>query len=180
MKRGAVALAIGVACALALSGCGVQPTGVRTMGTAPSGLATGVTLFFIDEQGDLVPQLRETGRLGTVEDAVSLLLSGPQGSDLHTGIAEVDVVRVERVPQPHAIGLRLPLAPSDVTPTGIDQIVCTALVSDLQHGGSRATRVRLLFTLPDADSGKDRSCPVLDQRPSRSISGASGAGENHQ
>lgn len=164
MRRTRAVVAV-LAAALSLGGCGVQQTGVRLAGEAPTGLGTGVTLYFVDDHGELRAQLRETGRLGTVAEAVSLLLIGPQAPGLHTEIADVGVTRVESVPERGAIGLRLPLAPSDVTPKGIDQIVCTATVSERQRGGAQRARVRLLFTIPDSGSGRERTCPLDASAP---------------
>lgn len=146
---------------LLLAGCGVQPSDVTDAGRAPTGVARGVTLYFVDEQGGLRPQLRDTGRLGTINDALTLLLWGPgSGSGLRTelpsGGGRVVVTTAQDV-----IELKVPLAFEEVTPLGIDQIVCTALGVHVQSGGSANTTVRIRFTLPAPGSARERGCPLI-------------------
>ncbi|MEU8349239.1 hypothetical protein [Streptomyces sp. NPDC048845] len=153
----------GVWCAAAavlLAGCGVQPSGVTGGGEAPTGVAPGVTLYFVDAGGELRPQLRPTGRLGTVSDAVQLLLTGLGDSDLRTEIAPTTTPRVVVTSTPDVLRIEVPLTIDDVTPLGIDQIVCTALGVHVQGGGSRDTRAQVRFTLPTPESEKHRRCPV--------------------
>jgi hypothetical protein len=150
-----------VAAALLLAGCGVQPSGVTGGGEAPTGVAPGVTLYFIDAQDRLRPQPRPTGHLGTISDALALLLSGPGGSGLRTDIASVGTTRVVVTTTPGMIQLMTPLTIRDVTPLGIDQIVCTALASHVQSGGSRTMKVQVRFTQPTPESGKRRTCPLI-------------------
>lgn len=146
---------------LLLAGCGVQPTGLTDAGEAPTGVAPGVTLYFVDSDGRLAPQQRQTGRLGTIPEAVSLLLTGPGDSDVRTEIGPTSMIMVEVTVTEGAIELRLPLTVDDVTPLGIDQIVCTALAAHVQSGGSTATMVRTGFTQAGSESEELRSCPVI-------------------
>lgn len=146
------------ALALLLAGCGIQPTGVIDAGQAPTGVAPGVTLYFVDANGRLRPQLRSTARLGTISEALAWLLSGPI-SGLRTQITSTGgVTRVFVETTPELIHLRLPLATYEVTSLGIDQIVCTTLGVWVQSGGSRTTKVRLNFTL---GADKVRTCPLI-------------------
>jgi hypothetical protein len=144
-----------------LAGCGVDPSGPAAGGDAPTGVAPGVTLYFVDAQQHLRPQLRGTGHLGTVSEATSLLLTGAGGSDLHTEIRSADVTRVVVTTEPGVIQLLVPLTVHDVTTLGIDQLVCTALGVHVQSGGARTTKVRLRFTQPTAESDRLRACPVI-------------------
>jgi hypothetical protein len=146
---------------LLLAGCGVQPSDVTDSGTPPTGMAPGVTLYFVDGAGQLRPELRRTGRLGSIAEAVSLLLAGTGGSDLRTEIAPTTVTQVDVTTTPSLIELRVPLTADDVTPLGIDQIVCTALGVDVQGGGARTTKVRIGFTLPSPESDQQRTCPLI-------------------
>ncbi|MFJ9908919.1 hypothetical protein ACIRVK_39820 [Streptomyces sp. NPDC101152] len=131
-------------------------------GRAPTGLAPGVTLYFVDARGELRPQLRRTGRLGTVTEAMSLLLSGPgDADDLHTEITPVGTTRVVVTTTPHVIELLVPLTIRDVTSLGIDQVVCTALGVQVQGGGSRTMKVQVRFVQPTAESDKQRTCPLI-------------------
>jgi hypothetical protein len=145
-----------------LAGCGVEPSGVDAGGDAPTGVAPGVNLYFLNANGDLEPQLRETGRLGTVPEALTLLLLGPGGSEARTEIAQAPLTRVVVTTEPDVIKVNLPLTINDVTPKGIDQIVCTALGVHVQAGGSRSTRVQARFTLSTTESDVLRTCPVLN------------------
>ncbi len=146
--------------ALLLAGCGVAPSGPGADGDAPTGVAPGVTLYFVDAHRRLQPQLRETGRLGTIAEAVSLLLTGPGGSELDTEIASTPVTQVVVTTEPGLIQLLVPLTDREVTPLGIDQVVCTALGVHVQSGGSRATKVRISFTQPTPESDVQRTCPL--------------------
>jgi hypothetical protein len=148
---------------LLLGGCGVRASGVTTMGTAPTGVAPGVTLYFVDDAGRLTPQLRETGRLGTIPEALALLLDGPpREPGLHTEISlRGGVTRVVVSTSPGLLHLAVPLAGYEVTPRGIDQIVCTALGVAVQRGAALDTRVRVSFTLTTPESDRKRTCPVI-------------------
>jgi hypothetical protein len=103
------------AAVLLLTGCGIQPSGVSDAGQAPTGIAPGVTLYFIDSGGALRPELRKTGRLGTISAAMTLLLLGPGGSGLRTGISSTDQTLVEATVVGNTIQLRVPLAATEVT-----------------------------------------------------------------
>jgi hypothetical protein len=122
-----------------------------------------VTLYFVDGQERLQPDQRKTGRLGSIADALALLLTGPGpgGSNLHTEIAESSVTRVTVTTEPGLIQLVLPLARREVTPLGIDQIVCTALGVHVQGGGARTAKVRLEFTEGNTESDVPRACPLI-------------------
>jgi hypothetical protein len=156
MKRAWWAAAV-----LLLAGCGIQPTGVTDAGQAPTGVAPGMILYFLGPHQELHPDLRETGRLGTIPDAMALLLLGPGDADLSTGIASTDVTRVEATVSETTIQLRLPLAANEVSRRGIEQIVCTALAQHVQSGGSAKATVRILFTISPSGSDRPRTCPVI-------------------
>ena len=147
-----------------LAGCGVQPSEVTDGGEAPSGLAPGVTLYLVDAHEQLRPQLRPTGHLGTISDGLALLLSVSGESDLHTEIAPTPVTRVYVTPTTGVLQLSVPLTIHDVTPLGIDQIVCTALGVHVQAGGDRSTKVQVRFVQPTPASDQVRTCPVITAR----------------
>jgi len=150
-----------VAAVLLLAGCGVRPSGVTDGGVPPSGVAPGPTLYFVGARGELRPQLRRTGRLGTISEALSLLLWGPGHSGLRTRIASTTSTQVRVTISPGLIQLMVPLAINEVTPLGIDQIVCTALGVYVQSGGSRSTKVQVRFTLRTPESDRRRACPLI-------------------
>ncbi|WP_223809317.1 hypothetical protein [Nocardiopsis listeri] len=147
---------------VAVAGCGVGPSGVFDAGEAPTGVAPGTTLYFVDDNDELRPQFRRTERLGTVSDAVSLLLTGPGDSEVRTEIAPTSVTSVEVTTHPETIELRVPLDIDDVTPVGIDQIVCTARTSHVQNGGSERTRIRIRFVQFTPESEIRRTCPLYE------------------
>jgi hypothetical protein len=130
-------------------------------GEAPSGVAPGVTLYFVGARGELRPDLRRTGHLGTISEAMSLLLLGPGDSDLHTQIAPRTTTPVVVTTAPGVIHLMVPLSIHEVTPLGIDQIVCTALGVYVQGSGSKRTKVQIRFTLHTPESAKRRTCPLI-------------------
>lgn len=147
---------------LLAAGCGLRPTGPTDEGRAPTGVASGVTLYFIGGDGELRPDFRGTGRLGTVSDAVSLLITGPgRDSGLRTGIAPVSTTRVTVTTGPDVLTVLVPLAIDEVTPQGIDQIVCTALGVHVQSGGAQDTEVRVGFTTAGRESEELRTCPLF-------------------
>ncbi|MCK2220415.1 hypothetical protein MF672_042420 [Actinomadura sp. ATCC 31491] len=156
MRRLRAALAV-----VLLAGCGIQPSGVTGGGRAPTGVAPGVTLYFIGAHGELRPQLRPTGRLGTIPEALALLLAGPGDSDVRTGIAPTTNTRVGVAAAPGVTEIRVPLTADDVTARGIDQLVCTALGVHVQSGGARSMKVRIIFTLDTPESDKLRTCPLI-------------------
>ena len=151
-----------VAAAVLLAACGVQPTGVTTAGQAPTGISPGETLYFVDAQEQLQSQFRVTRRLGSIGDALALLMSGlPSDSSVHTEIMSVGTNRVEVTTTPGLIQLRVPLSIDEVTAMGIDQIVCTALSVYVQGGGSKTTKVQVAFTEPTPESAVERTCPLI-------------------
>jgi hypothetical protein len=147
---------------LLLAGCGVQPSGVTYGGEAPTGVAPGVTLYFVDARSELRPQLRRTDRLGSISEAISLLLTGSGGdSDLDTEIASTQMTRVVVTTTPDVIQIVVPLTINDFTPVGIDQLVCTAMGVHVQSGGSRSMEVRVRFVQPTPESDERRTCPLI-------------------
>jgi hypothetical protein len=153
---------LAAASALLTAGCGIQPSGVTEQGDAPTGVAPGVTLYLVDGRHHLVPQLRETGQLGTTAEALALLLAVSDDAELHTEIRNVSITRVSVQITPGLIVLWVPLTRDDMTQAGVDQIVCTAIASVVQAGASRATKVNISFTeAPAGEQQKQRTCPVI-------------------
>lgn len=145
-----------------VAGCGITPTGVRTAGQAPAGIAPGPTLYFVDDHEHLQPQLRPTEQLGTVAEALSLLLAGVGGnSDLHSEISDSGITQVQVTTRPGVLQLRVPLAINELSPLGIEQIVCTALGVEVQGGGPKTTKVQVMFTRPTPESDVLRTCPLI-------------------
>ena len=161
-RRWALPVQLVLVAIMLFAGCGIQPSQTSEVGEPPTGVAAGPVLYFLDNDGELVAQQREAGRLGTIAEALTLLLLGPGTSEVRTGIADVDVTRVGVTVSDDVIDLRTPLAPRDLTESGYDQIVCTALAVHIQRGGDREIRVRVGLTQPSPGSDSLRTCPVLD------------------
>ncbi len=149
---------------LLAAACGVQPSGVIDVAEPPTGVAPGVTLYFVGADNRLRPELRETARLGTISEAMLLLLNGPLRAGTHTQITSPEDApkQVIVTVSPGLIHLLVPLADYEVTQLGIDQIVCTALGVWVQSGGSKTARVRVNFTVAaPGESEKKRTCPLI-------------------
>jgi hypothetical protein len=86
------------------------------------------------------------------------------GGDLHTEIAPTPVTRVSVTPTTDVLQLAVPLTIDDVTPLGIDQIVCTALGAHVQAGGRRGTKVQVRFVQTTPESDEVRTCPLITAR----------------
>ncbi|GAB2506210.1 hypothetical protein GCM10027063_51730 [Promicromonospora xylanilytica] len=112
-------------CALA-GGCGVGASGVEDGGEAPTGLATGPTLYFVDDAGRLRPDVRDTGRLGTALGAVQLLMADtePTAEGLHNEVP-VTTTRTMVEDAGDYVTIYLPLRSADISAVGVDQILCT-------------------------------------------------------
>ncbi|GAA5095085.1 hypothetical protein [Nocardia iowensis] len=146
-----------IAAVLALAGCGVSPSGVRVGGQAPTGVAPGVYLYFLDAHNELRPELYRTQRLGTVASALDLLLrAGPPTalrSDLPVIQSSGPVVDMAN----STMTIRVPLDRDEIGPRGVDQIICTALGVTRQSGDDRTTEVVVSFTI--APATEPRRCP---------------------
>ena len=125
VRTAAVTLAL-TAAALT-GGCGVGPSGVEDGGEAPTGLASGPTLYFVDDDGRLRPDARDTGRLGTVLGAIQLLMA--DGSPTQPGLhSEIPATATRTVVEDAGdyVTIYLPLRSAEISPAGMDQIICTA------------------------------------------------------
>nr|WP_225953917.1 hypothetical protein [Kibdelosporangium phytohabitans] len=144
-----------------VAGCGIEPTGVFTDGDAPTGVAPGVTLFFLDQQGNLRPTVSETKRLGDVTQAVDLLLRlGDRNREdgLRSDLPAVGSLGPQVTVSDTVVTLLLPLARREVGPRGVDQVVCTALGVHRQSGDTRVTGAVVSFT--DGTTIGPRTCPA--------------------
>ncbi|MFE0020291.1 hypothetical protein [Amycolatopsis sp. NPDC059021] len=146
-----------------LTACGVEPSGVLDGGKAPTGVAPGVTLYFVDTDGELVPNFRPTQRLSTVTDALNLLVASsgsPQNDGLHSAFAWQSALgRSPRVTESdELIRISLPLAKYEISALGVDQFVCTALGVHRQ-AGKPAAKVVVTYTI--GGDTEPLTCPVL-------------------
>ncbi|GAB3488699.1 hypothetical protein [Amycolatopsis cihanbeyliensis] len=149
-----------LAAGLMLTGCGIEPTGPLDGGDAPTGVAPGPTLYFVDARGNLVPSVTPSERLGEVTNAVDLLLRvGDQNREgLHSDLPTVDSLGPQVTIANTTITVDLPLARSELGPRGVDQVSCTALGVRRQSGDSRVTHVVVNFTV--GRRTEPRTCPA--------------------
>lgn len=158
VRSAAVTLAL-AACALT-SGCGVGASGVEDGGEAPTGLAAGPTLYFVDDAGQLRPDLRDTGRLGTVQGAIQLLLADadPTADGLHSEIPPT-ATRTVVEDAGDFVTVYLPLRSAEISATGVDQIICTAAAVVAASGRDVADVT--ISVRPTHGGVATRPCPVL-------------------
>lgn len=161
-SAGKVASVAALALTVLTSGCGVEPSGIQDGGQAPTGLAGGTTLYFVDADGRLQPSTRDTRRLGTVLGAVQLLMSGPAGSEAGAGLHS-------EVPDPSTapavvdagsyVKIHLPFSRAEIGADGVDQVVCTA-TAVVVASGRDPSRVDVSVILTSGEELIGR-CPVI-------------------
>lgn len=152
-----------VALLVSMVGCGVQPSGVQDGGVAPTGVAGRTTLFFVDEDGELRASERSTGRLGTVQGAVRLLMAGASSAESEAGLrTEVpsSTIGASVNDAGDSVTIRLPFSGEEIGAAGVDQVICT--VSAVVAGSGRdLDEVRIAIQRTDGDP-ITRPCPALD------------------
>ncbi|MBE1491433.1 GerMN domain-containing protein [Plantactinospora soyae] len=145
-----------------VAGCGVRPTGVITGGAAPVGPARGVPLFFVADQ-HLALVLRPTTPVDSVDDVLALLLAGPDPTERELGYGTeipADAGRpTTTTSDPSGTTVKLSGDVLALSPTAVDQIVCTVRDAMPTGGPARVTlagpdgsREPLTCSLPE--------CPV--------------------
>ncbi|MEV6227175.1 hypothetical protein AB0L88_04695 [Saccharopolyspora shandongensis] len=159
MKRIALAAVL-----LVLAGCGVQPTDVVLAGKAPDGIARGPVLYFVTgEPGQVRPTIRETGRLGTVTEALRLLAAGLTPAEGAAGFrTELPFLTTEQVsagtPDGGIVTVQLPVPPSTLSALASTQLVCTAVgVSAMAGANAQKLMVQLSGS---GEVGKPVLCPA--------------------
>ncbi|WP_249924343.1 hypothetical protein [Streptomyces alboniger] len=86
-REGRLGLVLGVVMvALALTGCGVRPTGVVDAGGSASGLTKGLRLYFVSESGRLEGVPRPDQPIRAPVDVVKLLMGGPSEAEKRSGL----------------------------------------------------------------------------------------------
>ncbi|GAA1356318.1 hypothetical protein [Saccharothrix algeriensis] len=158
-RTGAVAV-LSAAVLSTVVGCGVGSSGVLDGGRAPTGVAPGVTLYFVDGDGGLTPQFVRSGRLGGVAGALEMLLriDPPPGAGWRSDLPAVRSLGPAVTVAGAVTTVALPLSRDEVGARGVDQVVCTALGVNRQAGGPGAMEVVVSFT--DGSTTGPRGCPV--------------------
>lgn len=147
--------------ALLLTGCGVRPSAPIDGGKAPTGVAAGTPVYYVNDSAELVVQ-RRGKRLGNIGQAMKYLLTTrtPQPG-LHSMVGTSQVTLALPVTRTTGvITVRLPIDRRAVSgEIGMNQLVCTVLAVHQQSGGPAGTRARFIFT--HGPPSKPRHCPVL-------------------
>jgi hypothetical protein len=144
--------------ALALAGCGIQPTQVIDAGDPARGIARGQTIYLVDFAW-LRPVARETGSLGDLRSTLAALTRGPSAAEKSKGLtshlppgpvtaedAELDGREGFVVTVPAA----MEVGPKNLA---VGQVVCTA-------AGWQAARGHDLDEVPVVvTNGRDRGGP---------------------
>ncbi|MFC8801288.1 hypothetical protein ACFT2C_26455 [Promicromonospora sp. NPDC057138] len=156
----AAAAALVLAAAALTSGCGVGPSGVEDGGEAPTGLAGGPTLYFVDAAGRLRPDTRDTGRLGTVLGAVQLLMADadPTAEGLHSEVPATSTRTVVEDAGEY-VTIYLPVRGAEISAVGVDQIICTATAVIAASGRDVADVA--ISVRPTHGAVVTRPCPVI-------------------
>lgn len=168
MRRRVPAVVLAVAaCVPLLGGCGIQETDPIEAGGPASVQAffdgeSEMLLFFLSPDGGVTPVIRDAGtttvysdgdrlvttttqdqeaaRPVTTEQAVTVLLAGPQDEDRAAGLSTAlppahpkGTVKVERT-SPGRVTTRVPLALAELDNTGLRQLTCTIAYSQDADG----------------------------------------------
>ncbi|AZQ74522.1 MULTISPECIES: hypothetical protein [Streptomyces] len=134
-RRVAAAAALCGALAGVLAGCGVEPTDVIEVGQPAQGAkqpgapVREVRLYF-GFPGGLEPRSRPAAGEVGAEEAVALLLQGPNEAErmqgLFTDLPKLPQSSVVVATVPGTVTIRLPLDPTRLSAIARNQLVCTA------------------------------------------------------
>ncbi|MEU3281279.1 hypothetical protein [Streptomyces antibioticus] len=177
---------------LALSACGIAPTGVVGAGAAATGVTPTVQLYFVGD-GTLVAVPRTATGPVDAEKAVAMLLRGPTSPErLHGLTTELPQLPVEPHPQTPAptraplgvtvrtqadtVAIEMPQNLKSPLPrTAIDQLICTAAAARLVAGpdidSARVTVTGHTRTGSWRTEGSSTTCPgdVTPASPSAAL-----------
>ncbi|MET3986801.1 hypothetical protein [Streptomyces sp. PvR034] len=139
--RSAPPVALALVGAVALAGCGIEPTGVVESGRAANVPVTAPrsadVLYFVAPDGRLAPSLLRDPRVSTGV-LLGRLLSGPGTQERDSGLGTELPARTDRAAGPvrveyrtaKQVTVRLPhVLDAELSDTAKDQLVCTAAVS---------------------------------------------------
>nr|WP_237555379.1 hypothetical protein [Streptomyces sp. SID4948] len=135
-----LAAATGLAGVLALSGCGVPPSGVIQAGEPATGMPAGITVFFLSSTGSLVGVPRFSPP--DLATAVDLLFQGPtsdEAPELSTRLPKLPALP-EVEAKDGTILIRVPPGVARFTPPAMQQLVCTAATAYRVEPDSAAHR----------------------------------------
>ncbi|OSP44649.1 hypothetical protein B7767_03595 [Streptomyces sp. 13-12-16] len=161
------ALLSGLTAALALTACGVPPSGVIEAGAPASGMfppdsaspttPATVSLFFLRD-GELTPYPRRADDAGDLGAVIRLLFEGPAGNETATATTELprpaDAPRVA-IADDGALSVWLPGETEPLSRQAVLQLTCT-----VNHAAPSApTLVPRVETEADDDTARDSAAP---------------------
>ncbi|MFJ7204997.1 hypothetical protein ACIQWR_15825 [Streptomyces sp. NPDC098789] len=139
--RGAPSVALLLVGAVALAGCGIEPTAVVESGRAANvpvaAPQSADVLYFVAPDGRLAPSVLRDPRMSTGA-LLSRLLSGPGTQERGSGLSSELPARTDKMVGPvrveyrsaKQVTVRLPyFLDAELSDTAKDQLVCTAAVS---------------------------------------------------
>ncbi|MFC6016244.1 hypothetical protein ACFP2T_08545 [Plantactinospora solaniradicis] len=174
-RRRALPAALALLMILA-AGCGVRPTGVITGGPAPEGPARSVTLFFVTDH-HLALVLRPNTPTASIDDTLALLLAGPDPTERTLGYSTeipADAGPAETTSGPSGTTVNLSGGVTALSPTAVDQIVCTVR-NAMPDGEPTDGSAMVTLSGPDGSRGpltcSPPECPVTTDGPDGDASG---------
>ncbi len=164
--RRAVAAAVLLgACA---AGCGIPPTRVIEAGEPATGLQPPgrakeavVKLYFLSAAG-LYPASRPAAGVVGPQDAVQLLLAGPNSAELARGLTtDLPPLKggVKVGVRPGDVRIALPVSAAALSAGAIGQLTCTAAIAGAVTGIGRADAITVSVSGGGATRGPSR-CPA--------------------
>lgn len=141
--------------ALLLTGCGVQPTGVRDGGPPPSDLPEGVRLYFASDKG-LRGVARPGMQLKSLDGLLKVLISGPDDAEIANGLTNLVHIEGEfSVSSADGrVTVHLPRTlEGSITPVVTGQVVCTMSRAETLLNGTRPDAVRVTIAVKGATFG---------------------------
>ncbi|WP_328382259.1 hypothetical protein OHS81_03330 [Streptomyces sp. NBC_00400] len=140
---------------LVAAGCGIRPTGVTDGGTAPSGISTGMRVYFASDTG-----LRGVARPGIKVDdfnvAYKLLLVGPNAQERADGLTTLLTGERWQTVTSHRgnVTIDAPGYSADGPQDQITgQLVCTFARAEVLIHGTRPDKVQVTIVGRDGRAG---------------------------
>ncbi|MFF4734316.1 GerMN domain-containing protein [Streptomyces sp. NPDC001262] len=171
MRRAMAVSAVSAALLGTLAGCGIEPTDVVEVGLPATGVkrpgarVEDAVLYFASQPGGVpLPLHRPAGGEVTAEEAVQLLLKGPNDAERMRGLyTELprDVRAVEIGTGQGEVKIRLSTDLVRLTPLARMQVVCTA-VHNAVPGDLPAEDVKVDLSGTSGKPMPDQTCQVKD------------------
>ncbi|MEU7169439.1 GerMN domain-containing protein [Streptomyces morookaense] len=153
-----------------LAGCGIEPTDVVEVGLPATGVKRPGTrvedaiLYFASQPGGVLPLHRPAGGEVTAEEAVQLLMKGPNDAERMRGLySELprDVRVVAIATEQGKVKIRLSGDAGRLSPVARQQVVCTA-VHNAVPGDLPPEEVTVDLSGTSGKPMPDQTCQVKD------------------